>query len=501
MLRTHLTRYVIAGGLFVLVLCFHFRSFVSLPSFPSLQLHVPTLALHDELDYLPGVLEDRGIGPNITFASRKISLTPHASRRLPITEVDEELIQFFTKVNLEDGRRLPLSTEPPVPLEVTGSARPDQIDATPLLFGVSTTFKRFNDSATNPVKEWTRWLTDGKGRSNGAGLVLCLFEPTSEELRYATNVLLDAGIDATIQPSDPELDMPGRYVDLVRILYKHATSPSRKYLALIDDDTFFPSISGLLSMLSAYNPSKPYYIGSMTERVDWMLNQKTPMAYGGAGVFFTRPAARKLVEVRCLDSDTSGEYLVQGDQGDLLLYNCLHDRSELVLTHVPQLHQLDQWGDPSGFYESGQQPLSLHHFKSWHRVTPDKMHVVTEACGEDCFMQRFQFKDNWIISNGYSVVHYPQGISFDPLQMECTFSNGFGPESVEDMSLSYSFGPLRRSLSETGRKKSWELLDARNVGNGVVHQTYVKHRDDKRWLKKGEEPVEADSVIVLAWMP
>ncbi|KAH8802644.1 hypothetical protein F5884DRAFT_802540 [Xylogone sp. PMI_703] len=500
-MRTLSMRYVIAGGLFILALCFHFQSFISLPSFPSLQLPVTTLLDHGRLDYLPGLLKDHGIGPNITFASRRLSYRPQADRRLPITEIDDELIPFFTKLNIEEDTNFQLSNSYPVRLPVTKSARPDQVDATSLLFGVSTTFKRFNDSTLSPVKEWTRWLTDGKGRSNGAGLVLCLFEPTTEELRYAAGVLLEAGIDATVQASDPELDMPGRYVDLVRILYKHPTSPYRKYLALIDDDTFFPSISGLLSMLSAYNPSKPYYIGSMTERADWLLNSKTPMAYGGAGIFFTRPAARRIVEIRCLDSDSTGEYLVIGDQGDLLLYNCLHDRSELVLTHVPQLHQLDQWGDPSGFYESGQQPLSLHHFKSWHRVAPEKMHVVTESCGEDCFMQRFQFKDSWIISNGYSVVYYPQGISFDPLQMEGTFSNGFDRESVEDLSLSYSFGPLRKCLSETGKKKSWEILDARYVGNGVVYQTYVKHRDDRRWLKKGEDPAEADSVIVLAWMP
>ncbi|RFU35003.1 hypothetical protein B7463_g1312, partial [Scytalidium lignicola] len=471
-------------------------SFVSLPSLPSF----PTLVVHQELDYLPNLLKEHNLGPNITFASRRISHHPRANHRLPITEVDQELIPFFTKFNLDHDTSLPLSTSSSIELEVTRSPRPGQIDATALLFGVSTTFKRFNDSLTSPVKEWKRWLTDENGRSNGAGLVLCLFEPTNDELRYAARVLLDAGIDATVQPSDPELDMAGRYVDLVGILHKHPTAPYRKYLALIDDDTFFPSMSGLLSLLSLYDPSKPYYIGSMTERADWMLSHRTPMAYGGAGIFFTQSAARRIIELHCLDVNSSGEYLVPGDQGDLLLYNCLHNRSDLVLTHVPQLHQLDHWGDPSGFYESGQQPLSLHHFKSWHLVAPDQMHVVAESCGEDCFMQRFQFRDNWIISNGYSVVHYPQGIDFDPLQMEGTFSTGFDRESVEDLSLSYSFGPLRRSLSETGKKKSWELLDARNLGNGVVYQTYVKHRDDKRWLKKDEQPAEADSVIVLAWV-
>ena len=77
-------------------------------------------------------------------------------------------------------------------------------------------------------------------------------------------------------------------------------------------------------------------------------------------------------------------------------------------------------GDSAGFYEQGVAPLSLHHFKGgiWHEA---KEHRSAMACGEDCFLMRFQKKDNYIISNGFSVAHYPKGIDFNVRQMERTF--------------------------------------------------------------------------------
>jgi hypothetical protein len=126
------------------------------------------------------------------------------------------------------------------------------------------------------------------------------------------------------------------------------------------------------------------------------------------------------------------------------------------------------------------------------------MHVVADACGEDCVLQRFQFKDNYIISNGYSVAHYPQGIDFDPLQAEDTFEN-FAP--IHDVDLAYSMGAQRPCLSFTGKKASWQLLDSRAEGPGTVRQIYVKHRSDPKYFKKGEDGPKDDSVLVLLWTP
>lgn len=452
----------------------------------------------DDFTFVKQVLKENGIGPEITYASRTIQYVPDARERKLITEVDDDLLpNEFAEIDINKKNSLPVGK--PLKLHVRQSPRPDQVDASSLIFGASTTFERFTSEKTSPIKEWTRWLTDGHGHTNGAGLILALFNTSDAEIAHATEQLIGVGINATVVASDMTLDMPGRYVSLVSMLYNHPTRDTRKYFALVDDDTFFPCLSALMDKLSNYNPSRPYYIGTFTERVDWMIGNRAPMAYGGGGIFLTAPVAREITRLPCLDKDEKGEYVLKADQGDRLLYNCLRDHTEIRLTYLPLLHQSDQFGDSSGFYESGQQPLSVHHYKSWHHIHPDKMHIVADACGEDCVLQRFQFKDNFILSNGFSVAHYPKGIDFDPLIMEGTFDNGAG--DMKDVSLSYTFGGLRKDLSKTGRKLAWELLDARREGDGRVRQIYLKRRGDGRWVAEGEEHPERDSIVVLVWKP
>jgi hypothetical protein len=452
----------------------------------------------DDLTFVKEVLKKNGIGPEITYASRTIQYIPDASERKQITEIDEPLLpNEFAEITI--GRKVCLPAGKPLKLHVTKSPRPDEVDASILLFGASTTFERFSSKKSSPIKEWTRWLTDGNGNSNGAGLILALFNTSDTEIAHATERLHEVGINATVLASDISLDMPGRYVSLVNMLYNHPTREQRQYLSLIDDDTFFPCLEELMHTLAHYDSTKPYYIGTFTERVDWMIGNRAPMAYGGGGIFLTAPVAKQLTTLPCLARDATGQYVLKADQGDRLLFNCLHDYTEIRTTYLPLLHQSDQFGDPSGFYESGQLPLSLHHYKSWHHIEPDKLHIVADACGEDCVLQRFQFKDNFIVSNGFSVAHYPKGIDFDPLIMEGTFDNGEG--DMRDVSLSYTFGGLRKALAKTGRKLSWELLDAKREEDGKVRQIYLKRRGDGRWVAEGEEAPERDSIVVLVWMP
>ncbi|RDW61605.1 hypothetical protein BP5796_11497 [Coleophoma crateriformis] len=496
-------RWVVAGAFLVGVFyLFPALTFKPTTSTALADTRFLTPAPLSNLPFLKELLRDNGLGPEVEFASRHLKYRRNAESRPPLSKVPNKLFPNPpTTINIETATTLP-QLLPPVTLAVENSPRPNEVDASALIFGVSTTYSRFNDDAAGPLREWTRWLTDGNGSSNGAALVLCLHEATDDQILLAQTKLGDVGIHATVQHSDGSLDMPGRYFSLITALYNHPSRERRSYFGLIDDDTFFPSIAALLSMLSEYDPSKPYYIGAFTERVDWMMDHKVPMAYGGAGVFFTAPVVKTLDDLTptCLKKDPkSGLYLEWGEQGDLLLYNCLHNHTEVVLTNVPQLHQMDQFGDPSGLYESGELPLSLHHYKSWHRLAPEKVHVVTDACGLNCIFQRFQFADDWVLSNGYTISAYPRGIDFDITKMEGTFDNGLANNGVEDVSLSYSFGPLRKNLAGTGRKLSWSLLDARSDDYGRVTQVYVKRKDDERWLAKDESKPQLDSIIVLVW--
>jgi hypothetical protein len=58
------------------------------------------------------------------------------------------------------------------------------------------------------------------------------------------------GINATIVASNASLDMAGRYVDLVQLLWNHPSRAQRKYFALIDDNTFFPNVAEFVRTLS-----------------------------------------------------------------------------------------------------------------------------------------------------------------------------------------------------------------------------------------------------------
>jgi len=462
---------------------------------------------HDDVTWVKEVLQRYKVGPEVTYAARTIKYIPDQQERKSITEVDHELIpQQFVDVNFKRVSTLPPAST--VEVHIKKSMRPDDVDASDLIFGVSTTFERFSDPKTTPVGEWKRWLTDGQGHSNGAGIVLALYNATDANIANTTELLHSVGINATVYHASTKLDMAGRYVRLVSLVYNHPTRDSRKYFVLIDDDTFFPCLDELQRVLTKYDPKKKYYIGTFTERSEWLLRDLAAFGFGGGGIFLTAPMAKEIADAPCLEgeilpADKEHEkpfwkYNLDANQGDRLLFNCIVNYTDTRLTYFPRLHQVDQYGDLSGFYENGDQPLSLHHYKSWHHFDVEKMHYVADACGEDCVLQRFQFKDNFIVTNGYSVAHYPHGIDFDPLMVEDTFEN-FG--EIHDVDLAYSMGAQRPTLSFTGKKKAWRLLDSRNEGDGKVRQVYLKHKSDPTWLAEKEAPPKDDSIVVLLWVP
>lgn len=153
------------------------------------------------------------------------------------------------------------------------------------------------------------------------------------------------------------------------------------------------------------------------------------------------------------------------------------------LTIVPGLYQHDLYGDLAGFYESGVLPLSVHHWRSWYKEPVPKMAAITKLCG-DCFLQRWQFGSDTLLSNGFSVTQYHRGLDkYDLTQMEGTWSH---PGREFDFSL----GPLRPALGEHD-KKSYRLKDAAWGENGELHQIYVYKGD---FFKD-----EMDEVLELVW--
>lgn len=390
----------------------------------------------------------------------------------------------------------------PAPLEVSvpDSGFPSTVDASDFLFGVSTTLDRFLNPDTNPIEEWKFWLTDGKGSSNGGKLLVLLASASSAQIRELEELLRFVGIDAEVYPARGT-EMAVRYLRIIPTLYNHPSRPGRKWLVTVDDDTFFPSMHTLIARLKEYDHTRDMYIGTLSEDMNNILRHGS-QAFGGAGVFLSQSTARLVTER--FDSCASRRKIRQADtgwgpQGDVLLRNCLYENSDVRLTTLPGLWQLDITGDPAGFFESGVQPLSLHHYRGgmWFVARTLQYAKSAYACGEGCILQRFRTEDDFILS-GFSVAHYPRGIDFDLGQVERTFTAM--PEDFGG-NLDYALGPQRVGLHGTGRKVSWELQEAEVGADGSVVQVFVRHGGDRRFRYKEGEGSNGDGIVEVVWVP
>ncbi|KAK8094686.1 hypothetical protein PG997_001371 [Apiospora hydei] len=392
---------------------------------------------------------------------------------------------------------------PPLEVSVPESPYPTSGNLSDFMFGVSTTFKRFSSSKTSPVNEWTYWLTDGKGKSNGGKLVLLLLDASEEQILEAKTILTERGVDVDVYHSDSRMEMAVRYLTLVPTLYNHPERPNKKWLVTCDDDTFFPSVHKLTQKFEEYDPTEPLYIGTLSEDVN-NVDRHGSQAFGGAGVFLSVPLAAQVNTN--YDSCKSEEKIREsnsgwGPQGDILLRKCIYENSDVRLSVLHGLYQLDLYGDPSGFYEAGIQPISLHHFKGggWHSALPWQYTKIAHICGEDCTFQRFRTKDDFVLSTSFSVVKYPKGIDFNMNQMERTFAAA--PQD-KGWNLDYVFDPQRPSLLKTGRKISWDLQEATLNDDNTVSQIYVRKANDWRWVDPENNPLsQNDGIIELVWVP
>lgn len=188
--------------------------------------------------------------------------------------------------------------------------------------------------------------------------------------------------------------------------------------------------------------------------------------------------------------------------GDITVMDCIYRFSTTKLTHIPGLHQIDMHGDLSGFYESGREMLSLHHWKegsaAGYKLEMEKMHLVADIC-DSCFLQRWQFSKDIVLSNGYSICEYPQGhISrkkgwgpgvkpIDLGEVEYTWS--------EEIDVLHSMAPTRERMGEES-KKSYKLLDSVHIdaGDVAVRQVYFREGVNREGQSR-----EMDTVMVLNW--
>lgn len=419
----------------------------------------------------------------------------NGANRSPLTVVDEPLFETASWANLAESQTLDIERcLPPLELEVShGSMVP--VDASNMIFGLQTTIERLNDT----VKHLARWLPH-----TGARLYAVVIDmrdgkeiPADDnEMQALEKRMRDVGIEASVvHPLDQTDSFAQRYFSIVKVLY-NARNDKTQWMICIDDDTFFPSMNDLQNMLKEHDHQKPQYLGNLSEDW-WAVDHYGLMAFGGAGVLLSTPMVKVIIEHydECKQRPRT-------TAGDVTLMDCIYRFSSTKLTPIPSLHQIDMHGDLSGFYESGREMLSVHHWKggSGSKLEMEKMHLVADIC-DNCFLQRWQFPHGFVLSNGFSVASYPEGQltlgglssvadSVDFGLIEKTWSN--------DIRVEHSLAPIRPALDKY-QKISYKLIDSVFVngedfgepGEKSVRQIYVK---------EGSEAEGRHSVMVINWL-
>ncbi|KAL8725403.1 MAG: hypothetical protein Q9166_007380 [cf. Caloplaca sp. 2 TL-2023] len=431
----------------------------------------------------------------VKYARRDIVVQPTPeTERLSVTKLPGPLFPDFRTIDLTDKAKVHLKDcKDPLVLRVPDRPK-GPVDASHIIFGISTTLERLDDS----IPSLLRWLPHTQARL----FVIAIndddvpdeskdrFHPAdATEMSGLQSRMRELGLDVTIvHPLSKHDFFSQRYFSLVRVMYEHRESTTQ-WISLIDDDTFFLSMPSLVDTLSRFNPNEQYYVGALSEDW-WSVARYGMMGFGGAGVFLSITLA-ELVNSKyeeCQErSHTSA--------GDIRLRECISWYTRTKLTNMLDLHQIDVHNDLSGIYESGLLPLSLHH---WKGGGPDgkgyplhMMHLVADICG-DCFLQRWQFGNDMLLTNGFSIATYPKG-GVKALELEMMEETWDHPSVVEGSvntnGVDHSLGPTRPKLVLGEDKIQFRLLDSTLV-NGTVRQSYFKAGAD------GDD----DSVLEIVWM-
>jgi hypothetical protein len=365
-------------------------------------------------------------------------------------------------------------------IEVASTRLSLKANTNTLLLGTATFLSRLNES----LPEMAHWLanTDTK-----LLVVLRDERPDEHHMRFVIEKADKLGIAVYLVSDGSMIGEAQSNFGLATHLYTHL-SHSTRWVGIIDDDTFFPSLPRLLKALEPYDTALPWYIGGLSER-HLGISTEGFKAWGGAGIFLSVPLLTLLAENH--DECVS----MSGTWGDALWRDCIFiiTSPTVGLTPLKGLNQLDMFGDLSGWYESGLQttPLSLHHWKSWHHFDVPAAHLITEIAGADTLFQRYKAVDNAVLTNGFSIVHYPEDMP-DLGLVEGTMHPYPGAQmSDTERELKDSLGRLRPPLEKGREKVTWRFATALKMGNDCVRQFYVKG------ASAGQS--DNDSVIEVDW--
>ncbi|KAK0715040.1 hypothetical protein B0H67DRAFT_579839 [Lasiosphaeris hirsuta] len=233
-------------------------------------------------------------------------------------------------------------------------------------------------------------------------------------------------------------------------------------------------------------------------------------------------------QLLCLQ-EPNGRSPPGGKGWDARLFECVVEKTQDVdLRVLPGLYNpegvdedMSLYGSYKVFssqtgYGSGVQPLALHHYRDYHRLEAGKGHIVASLCGEDCFLQRFLFKDGWVLVNGYTLTQYLQGARAVPLARKKHGNSklvALGERLVIDKG--DIAGQDEKTVAWKGHKKTWRLFDSVARENGEVWQAYINRKGGDNSVSgdiserlpgnvvhgSDEEKADVDSVVIIIWEP
>lgn len=215
--------------------------------------------------YLRALQTRLGFADRIEYGERQIRYIKKDTPRVPISKLDQKLFPANLQELVVSETPDPAQCIPPLEVVIPESEIPDTVNASEILFGISTTMSRLRDLVT--IREWSSWLTNGNGESNGAGLVVVLIDASKSEAQELQAILNEVGISAAVELADEKDEMAVRYLSIVPTMYKSHLNKNRKWLALCDDDTFFTSMHGVLAELRKFNNTVPLYVGALSEDI------------------------------------------------------------------------------------------------------------------------------------------------------------------------------------------------------------------------------------------
>ncbi|KID92186.1 glycosyltransferase family 31 protein [Metarhizium guizhouense ARSEF 977] len=386
----------------------------------------------------------------------------------------------------------------------------DRLYPSTLMFGVSTTYKRIVEKDRAVLRAWKRWLTKGDGTSNGATLVLMLDNATEEQLDEIDKELEEMGVDVYTTSTAETTSKSRRYYELIRVMKSYgatiaASGQEKHWFAVIEDTVFFPSLSYLQERLSTYDFSKKLYLGIPSEKMVWNRDGGSVTTYGGGAIFLTKDAVSLIPKLPCLRIDAAAKPSFHGQRWDAMLRRCLEKQAGVDMHVIPAFHPPHNSHEGRlESHETGIRPLLLHDYAYPDQLDVGMAHLVTDACGEACFMHQYLFHDNWVITNGVSISHHPEGLGHrhrhKALVKEIFKDTQKTP--ISDQIVIDEDDVERRSLNLTGRRRDvWGLLDSVKASDGTVWQAYMKRgvRSTKADKEESDGLRELDSVIVLIW--